>query len=62
MYFRSPRLVLAEFRTSRFYGCPRYLQEWKSEEYPIKNEGARMVTRLYNDFQVLKGSYFRSQQ
>ena len=33
----------------------------KSEEYPIKNEGARMATRVNKDFQMLKGSYLRSQ-
>ena len=28
----------------------------KNEEDPIKNEGARVVTRLLIDFQTLKGS------
>ena len=28
----------------------------KNEEGPIKNEGARAVTTLFIDFQMLKGS------
>ena len=42
----TPQSV-GEFRKIRthasFYGCPRYLQD---KEYPIKNEGSRVLTRF----------------
>ena len=34
----------------------------KSKEDPINNEGVRVVTTLYIDFQTLKGSSLRSRQ
>ena len=34
-----------------------FLVACKNEEEPIKNEGARVVTTLFIDFQALKGSY-----
>ena len=34
----------------------------KNEEDPIKNEGARVLTRLYIVFQALKGSVLRIQR
>ena len=33
-----------------------------NEEDPIKNEGARVLTRLYIVFQTLKGSLLQSQR
>ena len=31
------------------------LVNWKYEEYPIKNEGARVVTTLYSNFSDAQG-------
>ena len=58
---------LAEIRTrSGYYSCPHYLQlvrdiidvlvTCKYKEDQIKNECARVLTRLYDFFQTLKGS------
>ena len=41
----TPSSDTAQFQThTRFYGCPCYLLK---KEEPIKNEGARVVTRFY---------------